>query len=436
MTPPSAESTPTTGTVPSTGTGTGTAAVQQPPVGRPLGPTLGQRLRRARGLVIGVLILFLAATALALLRSGEQRGLLDPRSAEPRGSRATAELLKERGVEVTVATTTEETSAAAGPDTTILVTRPDLLGPGQQATLRSATSGSGGRLVLLGAGQDATRTLAPGVRPAAKAAVEAREPRCSADFARRAGRAELGGNSYAVSADRAQVCYPHDGLPTLVLLPDRTGTGDTVLLGAPDPLHNNRLAEEGNASLVLQLLGSRDHLVWYLPSPADPAADRDDEKTVLDLLPAGWLYGALQLALAVVLAALWRARRLGPLVHEDLPVAVHASETTEGRARLYHQTHSRDRAAESLRHAARARLATLLGVSPRGAHTPELLLPALDTRLRATGDVLDALPLLFGRPPVDDAALVRLADALDDLVSRTSPRQPVAPARVDKDGPS
>ncbi|MBB1244340.1 DUF4350 domain-containing protein [Streptomyces durbertensis] len=386
-----------------------------------MGPTPGQRLRRARGLVIGVVILLLAGTALALLRSGEQRGLLDPRSAEPRGSRATAELLKERGVELTVVTTTAEASAPAGPDTTLLVTRPDLLGPGQLTTLRSATSGRGGRLVLLGADQDATRTLAPGTRPVGQAPVEAREPDCDADFARRAGGAELGGHTYAVSAEGATSCYPHDGLPSLVLQPDRTGPGDTVLLGTPEPLYNNRLAEAGNASLVLQLLGSRDHLVWYLPSLADPAADREEEQSLLDLLPAGWRFGALQLALAVVLTALWRARRLGPLVHEDLPVAVHASETAEGRARLYHQTRARDRAADSLRHAARTRLAGLLSVSPGDAHTPEVLLSSLDTRLRATDNAVDALPLLFGRAPLDDAALVRLADGLDDLERRVNP---------------
>ncbi|WP_232791309.1 PfkB family carbohydrate kinase, partial [Streptomyces kanasensis] len=108
-------------------------------------------------------------------------------------------------------------------------------------------------------------------------------------------------------------------------------------------------------SLALQLLGSRTHLVWYLPSLSDPSAaegggpgdgDRvEEEGDFLCLVPSGWLWGTLQLAVAAVLAAVWRARRLGPLVAERLPVAVRASEATEGRARLYFRADARDRAA-------------------------------------------------------------------------------------------
>ncbi|MCZ9344899.1 DUF4350 domain-containing protein, partial [Streptomyces sp. TRM76130] len=86
---------------------------------------------------------------------------------------------------------------------------------------------------------------------------------------------------------------------------------------------------------------SRPHLVWYLPSLSDTTAPDDGERGLFDLLPAGWLWGALQLFLAAAVAALWRARRLGPLVPEELPVAVRASETVEGRARLYRKVNAR-----------------------------------------------------------------------------------------------
>ncbi|GDY74619.1 hypothetical protein SAV31267_041040 [Streptomyces avermitilis] len=77
----------------------------------------------------------------------------------------------------------------------------------------------------------------------------------------------------------------------------------------------------------------------------------------MDLLPSGWLWGTLQLFIAAALAALWRARRLGPLVPERLPVAIRASETVEGRARLYRKANARDRAAAALRSTTRTRLA-------------------------------------------------------------------------------
>ncbi|MBK3638927.1 DUF4350 domain-containing protein, partial [Streptomyces sp. MBT97] len=156
----------------------------------------------------------------------------------------------------------------------------------------------------------------------------------------------------------ADSCYPSARLATLLRIPDTTGDGDTVVLGAPDILYNDRLDEQGNASLALQLLGSRSHLVWYLPSLSDTAAtDPADEKSFLDLLPSGWLWGTLQLFVAAALAALWRARRFGPLVPEKLPVAIRASETAEGRARLYRKADARDRAADALRSTTRTRLA-------------------------------------------------------------------------------
>ena len=40
-----------------------------------------------------------------------------------------------------------------------------------------------------------------------------------------------------------------------------------------------------------------------------------------------------EIAVALVLTALWRMRRFGPLVFEPLPVVVRASETAEGHGR-------------------------------------------------------------------------------------------------------
>ncbi|MYR56848.1 DUF4350 domain-containing protein, partial [Streptomyces sp. SID625] len=237
-------------------------------------------------------------------------------------------------------------------------------------------------------------------------------PGCALPAARRAGPAELGdGIRYSTTA-RADSCYPSDGLPTLLRIP-QAAHGDTVVLGAPDILYNNRLDQQGNASLALQLLGSRPHLVWYLPSLDDASAPDSGERGFFDLLPSGWLWGALQLFIAAALAALWRARRFGPLVPEELPVAIRASETTEGRARLYRKVNARDRAATALRSATRTRLAPLVGVPTTQAHTPEALLPALSARLDDGAQPLH--DLLFGPPPGDDAALVSLADRLDAL---------------------
>ncbi|WP_030724306.1 DUF4350 domain-containing protein, partial [Streptomyces sp. NRRL F-2580] len=374
--------------------------------------------KATRRLLAALAVLTTGAIILAALNSGTRHGYLDPRSADPLGSRAVAELLKARGVTTRVVTTAAEAAEATGPRTTLLVTDPDRLGTTQRRTIRSAIDLSGGRTVLLAPGSHSLADLSPGVRAQGDATTDAPAPDCALPAATSAGRAATGGGlRYTTTLPGATACYPSGGHPTLLTLPAGTG-GDTVLLGSETILLNESLAEEGNASLALQLLGSRPDLVWYMPSLADsdPAADAGD-KSLFDLVPAGWSWALLQLFLAAVLAALWRARRLGPLVTEKLPVLIRASEATEGRARLYRKAGSRDRAATVLRAATRERLAALTGVPPTRAHDPATLAPAVSARLTddARDVTRDVTALLFGPTPSDDAALVALADHLDAL---------------------
>ncbi|MEU9290473.1 DUF4350 domain-containing protein [Streptomyces sp. NPDC048275] len=377
-------------------------------------PTARQVWTRARGVTLAIVILLAAAVAIAAIRSGAQHGRLDPRSADPYGSRAAAELLGDRGVSTRVVTTLDEARAAAGPDATLLVAAPDLLTPRQQDGLHTATENSGGRTILIAPQSPSLDILVPGVTADPAISFDSTlSPDCDLPAARRAGSADTGGVRYNTTDLTANACYLSEGLPTLLRIPALEGDGDTVIIGAPDILYNDRLDEQGNASLALQLLGSRPHLVWYLPSLSDTSATDAGNQSFVDLLPSGWLWGTLQLFIAAALAALWRARRLGPLVPERLPVAIRASETVEGRARLYRKAAARDRAANALRATTRTRLAPLVGVSPAQAHAPEALLPALSARLQGDGPTLHSL--LFGPPPRDDAALISLADQLDAL---------------------
>ncbi|MFD6531624.1 DUF4350 domain-containing protein [Streptomyces sp. NPDC060184] len=439
----------------SAGTAPGPADRRQAPGSTSLAATPAQLWKRARGFLLALLVLVIGGVTIAALQPGSHHGTLDPRSADPEGSRALAELLEQGGVTVDVVTTLDGAVSAAGPDSTLLVAAPDLLTESQQERLSDATAGSGGRTVLVAPGEPSVPVLAPGVDVGPTVGVTARAAACAYPAARRAGTADLGGVTYATDGPGAFGCYPDHHLTSLLVVPRQHG--ETVLLGTPHLLVNQHLAHEGNASLALQLLGSRTHLVWYLPSLSDPSATEDgqdtnndggsgqdhrtgtgsgsgqdhrtgsgsgqdhgtdagssgdDEPDFFDLIPSGWLWGTLQLAVAALLAAVWRGRRFGPLVTENLPVAVHASEATEGHARLYRKAGARDRAAALLREAARARLAPLVGVSPRDAQSPDVLVPALSARLPADGD-LDAL--LFGATPADDTALVRLADQLDAL---------------------
>lgn len=377
-------------------------------------PTARQVWTRARGIALAVILILAAAVVIAVVRSDVRHGELDPRSVDPYGSRAVAEILADHGVTTRVVTTLGEARAAASPNTTLLVAVPDRLTPRQQTALHAAIAGSGGRTVLVAPGSSSVEKLVPGVTAdPARSFDSTLAPHCALPAAQRAGRADTGGIRYTTTHLDAAKCYPSERLATLLRIPQSPGDGDTIVLGAPDILLNDRLDEQGNASLALQLLGSRPHLVWYLPSLSDSSATDGGEKSFLDLLPSGWLWGTLQLFIAAALAALWRARRFGPLVPEKLPVAVRASETVEGRARLYRKANARDRAAAALRSTTRTRLAPLVGVPVSQAHAPETLLPALSAHLRGDGQSLHSL--LFGPPPSDDTALIALADQLDAL---------------------
>ncbi|NKQ29177.1 DUF4350 domain-containing protein, partial [Streptomyces galbus] len=126
-------------------------------------PTARHLWTRSRGIALALLMLLAGAVAVATVRSDARHGELDPRSADPLGSRAVTELLADRGVTTRLVTTLAEARAATGPDTTLLVAVPDRLTEHQQTLLHSATTGSGGRTVLVAAGGWSVGTLAPGV---------------------------------------------------------------------------------------------------------------------------------------------------------------------------------------------------------------------------------------------------------------------------------
>jgi hypothetical protein len=114
-------------------------------------------------------------------------------------------------------------------------------------------------------------------------------------------------------------------------------------------------------------------------------------------------------AVVIVLAvAGWRGRRLGPVVVEPLPVAVRASETTEGRARIYQRYRTRDRAAEHLRAQTVDVCSSRLGL-PTNA-TTDALVEAVASRTGRRADEVRAV--LYGPPPEGDQALVTLGHQL------------------------
>ncbi|WP_199433893.1 DUF4350 domain-containing protein [Qaidamihabitans albus] len=354
----------------------------------PVSPDTRRAWRAARTPVAIVLLVVLAGVVLALVRGGDDRAL-DPRSYGPGGAHALARLLDGQGVGVEPVFRADEAAAAGG---TLLVTRPDLVRPERLAALaRQAAS-----VVLVEPSEETLRAVAPALDATGPLNERVRQPGCALPAAVEAGSVVLGGTGY----DGGQSCYG-GGLAR---------DGDVTVLGGAGPLSNAALADEGNAALAMRLLGEHERLVWYIPSAGDPGL-RAGEESLYGLLPSGWVFGAVQAGIAIVLLALWRARRLGPVVTEPLPVVVRAAETVEGRARLYRRAGAADHAAEALRRAARERLLPLLGLPPDAE--PQAAATAIGHRAGRHPAQVGAL--LYGPPPTGDSALVELADALDAL---------------------
>lgn len=373
-----------------------------------------RRMWRAARVPVAIAVTVLAlGIVTALVRGGAEADSLDPQSPAPNGTRALAQLLEAEGVTVRRASDFGDAAAAAG--ATIVVTAPGIVGAQRLSDLAAAAE----TLVLVAPPDDMLDGLGVPLAAAEYERVRPRDPGCADLDAQAAGRAVTGGVSFAPPPEgisAAALCY--DG--TVVRAASEDG-GSVIVFGAGDALTNQELAGEGNAALAMRLLGAHEELVWYLPVATDPAL-RGDEQSLIELIPAGWKYGTVQLVIAVALFALWRARRLGPVITEPLPVVVRAAETTEGRARLYQRTADLAHASAVLRGAARERLARALSIP--GAAAAETGTPgdALAAAINhQTGIDLERLRAALGGPEPDtDRALVALARELDDIEARVA----------------
>ena len=374
------------------------------------GPTVRSTWRSARGPLLVVALLVLAGVVVGLLSASGPGGRLDPDAPTPAGAQAVARLLTAQGVPVTRLDTVDAVEDADAADRTVVVPLPEALASSELARLGRLEAG----LVVVGADDDALDALDLPAEVQDLVEVEQRRPACDLPAADTAGDAEVGGTTYRATDDApATGCYAVRGEAALLVLPEQRA----ALLGDGTPLTNDRLDERGNAALALGLLGERPGgVLWLVPRPGRPVAD---DTSLTDLLPDGLLLGALQLLLALGVVALWRARRLGRVVTEPLPVVVRAAEAVEGRSRLYRAAGARGPAADALRAATADRLARRVGAAP-GVEPAALVALVVE---RTGDDPAVVHALLYGGAPEDDAALVRLADDLHALETSLTGRR-------------
>jgi hypothetical protein len=391
----------------------------QPAPARPAAPPPGpgpgamNTWRQWRGTAALVALVLLGGLVVALLQVRPPvTGVLDPNDTGPAGAHALVALLTGRGQTVLRAGTVPAATATAGRGTTLVVTSPYRLTRGDLAALARVRAD----LLIVAPGRAALAALAARVTLAGPAAVSSLPPQCGLPGARVAGPADMGGLALRVTAPGAWRCYPDRllaGTGTLSSLV-RYATGGRLItvLGSGSFLSNQYLGNDGNAALAMNLLNTSSRVIWLVPAPPTGlTAPAHGRRSVGSLIPGPVYDVVIQLGIVVLLTALWRMRRLGPLIPERLPAVVRACETVEGHGRLYRSRRARDRAAAALRGAALGRIAVRLGL-PRGT-PPHVACQELARRTGRGADEIGAI--LFGPAPPDDAALVRLATDLDAL---------------------
>ncbi|WP_233279151.1 DUF4350 domain-containing protein [Microterricola pindariensis] len=365
----------------------------------------------AGALVVAVIALLLNGAAIA---GGPALGRANP---APVGAKAVAEVLAAQGVDVVTADSLDAalaaTAAAAGRATLLVYDENALLDSEQIARLQDAAA----HTVVVDPGFALLQGLAPeigfGGVSAADQAIEAGAS-CSSAAGERAGSvAALPGaglKTLRIPADAAGYagCFT-DGAGASVLVQGGGQDARLSFLADPAILANESITAAGNAALALGLLGEAPTLVWYLPTLADVAAGAPP--SMAELSP-GWVTPVMVLlVLTGVAAAVAYGRRFGPLVLERLPVTVRASETMEGRSRLYARSSARLRAVDALRLAAIGRIAGRLGLA-RTASLDEVVAAAS----AATGLPLHAVrSVLVDEQPQNDSAMLALSDRLAGL---------------------
>jgi hypothetical protein len=363
--------------------------------------------RRTRAWLLICLVIVIAGIVIGVLDQPPGNSYLSPASTAGSGSHALADVLTGLGHQVTMVTSTSSAAGAATAGTTLVITSPVNLSRPQLTALAKVHASvllvepDGAALTAFGSG---LRIDLAGVPVASTPAV------CRLRAAVLAGSADMGGITLTVPGRPGggiQQCYPVGGHPSLVQLSLR-GRLVTVL-GTGAPLTNDALASQGDAALAIDLMPSH-RIVWLVPPPS-AAVTAAGPRSFYSLVPLGAYLVAIQLAVALLLAVAWRARRLGPLVAEPLPVVVRAAETVEGHARLYQSRRARARAADALRQALISRVSPLAGLPVTASR--DAVVAALAPR--TTLEQARVAQLLYGPAPESDRALVDLARDLDEF---------------------
>ncbi|WP_371164308.1 DUF4350 domain-containing protein [Buchananella felis] len=345
----------------------------------------------------------LAILVIAATRTVTSKEPLNPLNPHPNGAMAIAEVLRQNGVEVSVAHSQFAVRQQTLDNSVVVVADTGQLTYDKWRELLDLHR----NLVLLVGPATDPRILETELVPAEgdaqnEATATILRAQCTEQHAQ--GAETLTGIGYVF---KGAGCFPTDNGVAYQVRRDVVPGTDVHQVSDGYFLSNQHLAKEGNAALAMRLLGTSGHVVWYVPSASDLSTfDKPSSSSGMNPPWLPWLY--VYAVVIVAALAAWRGRRLGPVVVERMPVVVPATETVRGRGILYLKSKDHAHAAAKLRAGAARRYRKALGLS-RSASAAAFL-NALQAESGLDRNYLSHL--FYGPAPTTDAELVQLAQAL------------------------
>ena len=347
----------------------------------------------------------LLAAVLVVGPPADEGDPLDPRGTGPLGTKALVLLLERMGAEVDI------TRAAPTADVDVVLVLADDLSERRRDDVRDWVR-DGGTLVVT----DPSSPLTPFdvQAPATFGPVAATlDRRCEVAALADIDRVDpAGGVLYDVGDQRG--CFRRSGGAFVGIA--AAGDGTVAAVGGAAAFVNDVIGGSGNARLAAALLAPSPGTRVAVLQPPRPGGGG---KSLWDLVAPNVKQALLQLGVAFLVYALWRARRHGRPVLERQPVDLPGSELVVAVGNLLQQARRRDQAAALLRDDLRRDLAVRLGLGPSA--TAEAVAEVAAARTGIPSDRL--LQALVPSPIAGDAELVAVAQSTEAV------RQEVTHAR-------
>ena len=243
-----------------------------------VGPTVAQRWRSARWVLLALVVIVGVATLSIYLTAPRPGGPMDPESTSPEGARALVTILRDHGVDVIAADDIAAVENAARPDTLLVVAQTFYLF--DDDLLRRLAALPGDRLLV--APVSRTREeLAPEIRLGGATTFGDSKPDCDLREAKRAGEVQFGlSDAYEAAGDvpvtrcygGALVRYTHDGR-------------EVTVVSAADFMTNSGLLKQGNAALAMNLAGSHPRVDLVCASAQRRGGESGGGAGITDLIP-------------------------------------------------------------------------------------------------------------------------------------------------------